>query len=110
MHRYFRLPEISWIPAIAKIRRKKISTTIVSFSKGSAEIRDYTRILSPRIAVMDRSGLSTRKTLSELSETPFCFLLPCTSSVLVLLWNIVRREDMTMTKSRILKASLRYAP
>ena len=61
------------MPAIAKISKKKISTTIVSLSSGSAEIRDWTKILRPRMAVIERRGLRTRKTLSEFRDTPFGF-------------------------------------
>lgn len=66
------------MPAIAKISKKKMSTTIVSLRSGSAEIRDWTKILSPRIAVIERRGLSTRKTLNEFSETPCFFFVPVT--------------------------------
>jgi len=55
---------------MAKIRKKKIKTSIVCLSMGKALRIETTRTLSPLMVVMVRRGLSTLNALSAFKLGP----------------------------------------
>jgi len=56
----------SYTPPMAKIRKKKFNTIIVSFRRGMAFMTESTNIRRPLIMFKLLRGLITRKALSEL--------------------------------------------
>jgi hypothetical protein len=69
-HVCLRSPLSIIVDAIAKIKKKNMSTIKVSLSKGMALMTESTKTRRPLILVMALKGLSTRKALSELRLKP----------------------------------------
>jgi hypothetical protein len=97
-HLFFRAPVNNWQPAMAKTKRKNISTRIESLRSGSALIREDTITLSPATLDIVRRGLITLKDLNALRLTPLPYK------------NMLIYPLAIMTKSKIFQASLKYAP
>ena len=97
-HLFFRIPPNNCNPAIAKIKKKKISTIIVSLRRGTDFIRDYTIIFNPSILWIDLKGLNTLNDLRPDRFTP----PPYKKN-----W---RYPVDTITKSSAFQGSLRYEP
>lgn len=69
-HLNLKAPVKSWHPAIAKIRKKAISTRIESLSRGMALTKADTMMRRPCTLEIVLRGLMTLKDLSTLRLTP----------------------------------------
>ena len=87
-------------PPIAKIRKKNMSTIIVSVRSDIAATIDFTINFSPGMLFTALSGLNTLNVLRLDNETPSSLLL----------YIIERYAETTMKKSMTLNGSFRYAP
>jgi hypothetical protein len=92
-HLFFRAPVNNWQPAMAKTKRKNISTRIESLR--SALIREDTITLSPATLDIVRRGLITLKDLNALRLTPLPYK------------NMLIYPLAIITKSKIFQASLK---
>lgn len=104
MHLFIKLPDIKFVPAIAKMAKKNKRMIIVLPSMGNACARAYTRTFKPLTEEIVLSGLKTLKDLKLLNENPASASAASRSS------KRAGTLDMTITKSRIFHGSLRYAP